>query len=134
MSNTLKVTIASQGKAPLEYEAESLITSSSNGKIQFGYNHAPIIISTIPTTTTVIVNGKREEIFTSYGVVYIKNNEVKFCCDTAELSKDIDKNRAESSKKRAEKRLQNPKDIDIERAKRSLARANARIKTISINH
>ncbi|MBE6054416.1 MAG: F0F1 ATP synthase subunit epsilon [Clostridium sartagoforme] len=133
MSNTFKITIASQEKSSMEYEAEALITSTKDGQIEFKYNHAPIIVSTIPTTTTIINGDSREEVFTSYGIVYVKNNEIKFICDAAEKSYDIDTARAMASKERAEKRLEERKDVDIERAIRSLARANARINTNKIN-
>jgi F-type H+-transporting ATPase subunit epsilon len=134
MSKTLKITIVTPGKESISYEAEALKTNMKYGQIEFRYNHTPIIISTIPTTTTIINGSKREELFTSSGIVYVKDNEVKFCCDAAEKSSDIDKDRALKSKERAEKRLKENKNIDIERAKRSLARANARISTLDINN
>lgn len=133
MSNTFKITIVSQGKKPIEIEGEALITSTNDGQIEFRANHAPIIVSTIPATTTIINDGNKEKLFTSFGIVYVKDNELKFCCDTAERASDIDRDRALKSKERAEKRLKEDNDIDIERAKRALARANARISTISIN-
>lgn len=134
MSKTLKITIVTPGKESIFYEAEALRTTMKYGQIEFRYNHTPIIISTIPTTTTIINGSKREELFTSSGIVYVKDNELKFCCDAAEKSSDIDKDRALESKERAEKRLKENKNIDIERAKRSLARANARISTLDINN
>jgi len=134
MSNIFKITIVSPGKNVLEFEGESLITSTRDGQIEFKANHAPAIISTIPTTTTIINANNKEKLFTSSGIVYIKDNELKFCCDSAEKSSDIDKDRALKSKERAEKRLKENDNIDVERAKRSLARANARISTISMNN
>ena len=132
MSNTFKITIVSPGKMPIELEGEALITSTIDGRIEFRANHAPIIVSTVPTTTTIINGDSKEELFTSFGIVYAKNNELKFCCDTAEKSFEIDKDRALKSKERAEERLKEKKNVDIERAERALARANARIKTLNI--
>lgn len=134
MSNTFKISIISQGKNPLEFEAEALITSTNNGQIEIKAYHAPIIFNTIPAKTTIINGSNKEELFTSYGIVYVKDNELKFCCDSAEKSFEIDKERVLRSKERAEKRLKEEKNIDIERAKRALARANARIKTLDINN
>lgn len=134
MSKTLKITIVTPGQKPIEFEGEALITSTKDGQIEFKSNHAPIIISTIPTTTKILNGGNKEELFTSSGIVYLKENELKFCCDSAERSSDIDRERALKSKERAEKRLKEDKNIDVERAKRALARANARISTISINN
>ena len=132
MSSTFKITIVSPGKNLLEFEGESLVTSTIDGEIEFKANHAPIIVSTIPATTKIISDNNKEILFTSSGIVYIKNNEVKFCCDSAEKDSEIDRERALKSKERAEKRLNKQQNIDIERAKRSLARANARIKTLDV--
>ncbi|GAA0110061.1 ATP synthase delta/epsilon chain alpha-helix domain-containing protein [Clostridium tertium] len=134
MSKTFNISIIAPGKDPLKLEAESLITLTKDGEIEFKANHAPIILSTIPTTTLIINGTKKEKIFTSTGIIYLKDNELKFCCDAVERESDIDVDRAEKSKERAEKRLKEEKNIDVERAKRALARANARIGTISINH
>ena len=134
MSKKIKITIVTPGKKSMEFEAEALVTSTKEGQIEFKFNHAPIIISTIPTTTTIINDNNREKIFTSSGIVYVKGNELKFCCDAAEMASDIDKDRALKSKERAEKRLKEEKNIDIERAKRALARANARISTKDMNN
>lgn len=121
MSKTFKITIVTSGKEPIEFEGEALITSTKDGKVEFKSNHAPIITSTVPTTTTIVNGSTREEVFTSSGIVYIKNNEIKFCCDAAERSADIDRERALKSKERAEKRLkENNNNIDIERAKRAI--------------
>lgn len=134
MSNIFKITIVSPGKNVIELEGEGLITSTIDGEIEFKANHAPAIISTIPATTTIINGSNKENFFTSSGIVYIKDNELKFCCDSAESAIDIDRERALKSKERAEKRINEKKNIDIERAKRALARANARIRTLDINN
>ena len=134
MSKTFKITIVASGKEPMEFEGEALITSTKDGKVEFKANHTPIITSTIPTKTVIVNGSEREEIFTSSGIIYIKDNELKFCCDAAEKSLDIDRDRALKSKERAENRLKDKdSSIDIERAKRALARANARLSTLGIN-
>lgn len=130
MSKCLKVTIVTPDKKAVSYEAEYLKTNTKGGEIEFRYNHTPIIVGTIPATTVIKVNDKLEYLFTSSGILYLKDNELKFCCDSCETSFEIDEVRANESKQRAEKRLNDKKDIDVERAKRSLARANARISTI----
>ena len=134
MSKTFKITIVVAGKQSIEFDGEALITSTRDGKIEFKANHTPIITSTIPTKTIIVNGSERQEIFTSSGIIYIKDNELKFCCDAAEKSLDIDRDRALKSKERAEKRLKDKdSSVDIERAKRALARANARLSTLGIN-
>jgi F-type H+-transporting ATPase subunit epsilon len=134
MSKTFSVTIIAPGREALVMEAERLTTLTKDGEVEFRANHTPIIVSTIPTTTLVVNGGNKQEMFTSSGIIYIKNNELKFCCDAVERPSDIDIDRAQESKVRAERRLKEGKDIDVERAKRSLARANARIGTLDTNN
>lgn len=129
MSNTFTVNIISPGKEPFVAEVESLTTVLEDGEIEFQADHAAIIVSTIPTTTIIKSGEKREKFFTSSGIIYFKDNVLKFCCDAFERSSEIDVIRAENSKKRAEERIKKAVNIDIERAKRSLARANARLNT-----
>ena len=134
MNKTFKVNIISPGKGIMTYEVESLKTLTGNGEIEFKANHTPIIKNTIPTTTILMTEQGKEKIFTSSGIICINDNVLKFCCDSSESASDIDKSRAEESKKRAEKRISEGKDMDIERAIRSLARANARLGTIDNNN
>lgn len=134
MNKTFKVNIISPGKEVMTYEVESLKTLTGNGEIEFKANHTPIITNTIPTTTILTTEQGKEKIFTSAGIIYIKDNVLKFCCDSSENAFNIDRSRAEASKKRAEKRISEGKDMDIERAIRSLARANARLGTIDNNN
>lgn len=134
MSKTFSVSIIAPGKKAIKIEAESLSTETGDGKVEFKANHTPMILSTIPTKTVIRFANKKEEIFTSSGIVCIKDNKLKFCCDAVEKAEDIDSERAQMSKKRAEKRLKENKDIDIERAKRSLARAIKRLDIVNINN
>ena len=101
MSNIFKITIVSPGKNLIKLEGEGLITSTIDGEIEFKANHAPAIISTIPATTIIINGSNKERFFTSSGIVYIKDNELKFCCDSAESAIDIDRESALKSKERA---------------------------------
>jgi F-type H+-transporting ATPase subunit epsilon len=134
MNKTFKVNIISPGKELITYEVEGLKTLTGNGEIEFKANHTPIITNTVPTTTILTTGQGKERIFTSTGIIYIKDNILKFCCDSSENASDIDKSRAEESKKRAEKRISEGKEMDIERAVRSLSRANARLGTINNNN
>lgn len=129
MSKTIKLKIISPGKETIAEEIVSIVTESLDGKVEFLANHAPIILSTVPTITVFEKeDGSKREVFTSTGIVYIKNNEINFCCDSANWPHEIDVERATNSMERANKRLKSNDIIDEERAKRALARAIARLK------
>ena len=135
MNKTFELNIITPGQPIIKAEIQSLQTKSNDGIVEFRANHTPIISSTVPTITKIIkLDGSIEYYFTSSGIIIIKDNLIKFCCDTAEMPGSIDINRAMKSKERAEKRLKEIKseDIDEKRAKLSLARAMARIEAVKI--
>ncbi|MDO4925217.1 MAG: ATP synthase delta/epsilon chain alpha-helix domain-containing protein [Turicibacter sp.] len=130
MGKSIKLNIVAPGREVLTEEIVSLATTEGDGKIEFLANYAPTIIATIPTITTyTTIDGDKKKLFTSSGIVYIKDNIINFCCDSFNLPEEIDRDRAEQSLKRAQERLNNKEknNIDIERAKRAEARAKARL-------
>ena len=130
MGKSIKLNIVSPGREVLTEEIVSLATTEGDGKIEFLANYAPTIIATIPTITMyTTIDGDKKKLFTSSGIVYIKDNIINFCCDSFNLPEEIDRDRAEQSLKRAQERLNNKEknNIDIERAKRAEARAKARL-------
>ena len=130
MGKSIKLNIVAPGREVLTEEIVSLATTEGDGKIEFLANYAPTIIATIPTITTyTTIDGDKKKLFTSSGIIYIKDNIINFCCDSFNLPEEIDRDRAEQSLKRAQERLNNKEknNIDIERAKRAEARAKARL-------
>lgn len=129
MSNTIKLNIIAPGKPTISEEIISLSTENSDGRVEFMANHAPIISSTIPTISIIRkVSGEVVNMFTSTGIIYIKDNVINFTCDAYDYAEDIDIARAENAKNRAEQRLKSKENVDIERAGKALQRAIVRIK------
>lgn len=112
-----------------EGKATKLTTTDSSGQMGIYANHSSYVTTLVPCKTSFQdPNGKVNELFTSTGIMNISKDEIIMLCDSAELKEEIDKNRAEESKKRAEKRLsERSKDVDLKRAEMSLKRAIARI-------
>lgn len=128
MSKTFILKILTPNRVVVSEEVERLLTSTTNGKIEFLANYEPSILSTIPCATTFYDNtGKKKELFTSTGVINVSNKELVFCCDAAEFPEDIDIERAKSAKERAEQKLKDKSKYDIERAVYSLLKANTRM-------
>ena len=129
MEKTIKLNIIAPGREKLIEEVLSLTTTEVDGKVEFLANYAPIIVATIPTVSTfTTLNGDKKRLFTSSGIVYIKENIINFCCDSFNFADEIDKDRAEQALKRAEKRMSSKEsNIDIERAKKAFERAKARL-------
>lgn len=128
MAKTFRVKILTLSKTLIDKQVEKLFTETEFGKIEFLSNYAPSIVSTKACITKIInENGEEEDLFTSEGIININNNELMFCCDSAEFPQDIDFERAERAKERAEKRLAEKDKFDVARAQRALARANVRL-------
>ena len=132
MAKTFKIKILTLGKIVMDSEIEKLFITSASGGVEILANHADSIFSTIPSITRIIdVDGNEQVLFTSRGVMNIKNNNVTLCCDSAEYKSDIDLERAEKSKERAERRINAQDKYNIDRAKEALLRAELRIKIMN---
>ena len=128
MAKALKLNILTPSKVVIDQEVQSVFTESYNGKVEFLANHAPIILSTITGVTEYLdIAGQRKKLFTSKGIINLKNNELVLCCDAAEYPEEIDLERARRAKERAEKRLQDKSKIDVARAEAALNKALIRI-------
>lgn len=130
MGKAVKLNIVAPGREKVTEDIVSLLTSESSGNIEFLANHAPIIVATIPTVSTyTTISGEKKNLFTSSGIIYIKDSSINFCCDCFNFPDEIDINRATEALNRAKARLENKQEtIDIERANRALLRAKARLK------
>ena len=112
MGKLIKLNIVAPGREVLTEEIVSLATTEGDGKIEFLANYAPTIIATIPTITTyTTIDGNKKKLFTSSGIVYIKDNIINFCCDSFNLPEEIDRDRAEQSLKRGQERSRIKKRI-----------------------
>ncbi len=102
----------------------------AEGQFQVLKGHAALM-STIEIGSVKIefADAKPAYAAVSSGFCEIKDNRVKIIVESAEFSGNIDVERAESSKKRAEERLSlKSADFDTDRAKASLMRALNRLK------
>ena len=128
MAKTFKLKIITLDKIVVDKEIEKLFTKTAYGEIEFLPGYAESIISTVPCITKICdENGSTEEVFTSKGIINIKNNELTFLCDAAEYPEEIGFERAEKAKKRAENRLSEKEKYDIKRAEAALQRAIVRL-------
>ncbi|WP_234122310.1 F0F1 ATP synthase subunit epsilon [Clostridium hydrogenum] len=130
MATNMKLSILTPEKTFYVGEVSEIITQTVEGAVGILANHSDMVAFLNPTETKFIeANGTEKKAFTSTGVLNVGADEVTFMCDASEWPEEIDVNRAEEAKERAESRLKNAKDIDVTRAEIALARALARIKT-----
>lgn len=130
MQGTFKLTILTPLKTLYRGTVVKLNLKNEKGSFQVLHNHIPMI-SEIETNITEFQteDGDIKRLFTSLGMVRIEKNKVTLLCESGEWSENIDFERAESAKKRAEERLnrKNESEIDIKRAEAALLRAVTRL-------
>ena len=93
-------------------------------------NHMPLVTMLDIGKMTTDENGVRETYAVAGGLFYFRDNEAQILTDAIENKNEIDVDRAESSKERAERRLHDPNyvKLDAERAHKSLDKALNRIR------
>lgn len=129
MVDTIKLNIITPERKIFDGEVSELTTENDIGRLEILPNHVPMVTSIIPTVTTfTTADGKKLKVFTSTGVLRIEKNELNLLSEVAEWPEEIDVNRAEEAKKKAEQLLSEKENIDYKRAELKLKRALARIK------
>lgn len=115
----------------LEKDADYISITSSVAVLGIMPNHAPLITTVKVCKLTVKINGKTEEFAIGGGVMHIeKGSKVTLLLDSIESKDEIDIDRANKAKERAEELLLNKSGVDVKRAKAALERALNRISVV----
>ncbi|MEE9450629.1 MAG: F0F1 ATP synthase subunit epsilon [Ignavibacteriaceae bacterium] len=125
----LNLEIVTPDKSIFNEVIESVTIPGTLGSFQILINHAPLI-STFDLGVVTVKSGDEPTYFsTSGGTVEVNNNKVLVLADSIEPIEQIDIDRAEKAKERAEERLKrkHEKDVDEVRAAVALKRAINRI-------
>jgi F-type H+-transporting ATPase subunit epsilon len=110
-------------------EVDKLEAPAIDGLIGIWPRHAPLVTA-MKIGVVRVVNGSEEiQIAISEGFMEVQPDRVNLVVRTAELPEQIDVDRAEAAKERAEKKLEKDhENIDFARAEASYERALARLK------
>jgi F-type H+-transporting ATPase subunit epsilon len=131
MANPLTVEVVSPERLLFSGEATMVITRTlGGGEIAFQSGHMPFLGALTDNHTRVfLTDGTVTNIAVHGGFVEVSENKVSILSDAAELSSEIDVERARSAKERAENNLRNTHDAE---AVAALSRANARLTAAGI--
>jgi F-type H+-transporting ATPase subunit epsilon len=131
MANPLTVEVVSPERLLFSGEATMVITRTlGGGEIAFQSGHMPFLGALTDNHTRVfLTDGTVTDIAVHGGFVEVSENKVSILSDAAELSTEIDVERARAAKERAENSLRNTHDAE---AVAALSRANARLTTVGI--
>lgn len=125
----LNLDIVTPSKSVFKGEIKSITVPGTEGGFQVLKNHAPIVSTfDIGMIKVELLDSKVNYYSTAGGTIEVLDNEIVVLADSIELVSEIDVERAERAKKRAEERLaERASDINLTRARASLGRAINRL-------
>lgn len=125
----LALEICAMDRAPYRAETSEITLPGEQGAFTVLPGHAPLIATLDMGVLKANVSGADRLFSINGGIVRVLENQVLVLTRTAESADDIDRERADAAKKRAEGRLQGQRDkINVARAEASLRRAMIRLK------
>lgn len=131
MAGTFSLQIVSPEGNVLKEEVEFIVLPGAAGELGILPNHSALIAGLEIGVARYTINGTVKRVVLTGGFVEVIDNSAIVLADTAELSEQIDLNRAIEAKERATKRLAaRSNEIDERRAEYALRRAAARISAV----
>ena len=130
--NKVKIRIVTPKREMYNGEADMVIFRTVNGDVGVMHGHIPLITVLGYGMLRIIDNNETVKTASMFGgFVEIDNEGVSILTDTSEWADEIDVQRAEEAKSRAEHRLGGAKveDFDEARAELALKRAIIRLET-----
>ncbi|MFO1444305.1 F0F1 ATP synthase subunit epsilon [Bacillus sp. Bva_UNVM-123] len=126
---TIKVSVVTPDGPVYESDVEMVSTKAQSGELGILPGHIPMVAPLQIGAVRLKNGGKTELVAVSGGFVEVRPDQVTILAQSAEQSDEIDIERAERAKDRAEKRLQDHKrdNVDFKRAELALQRALNRI-------
>ena len=127
----LQLEVVAPDHQALSVEAQSVVVRTPEGEIGFLPNHTPLIAALTPEIVRYVdAAGQKGYIFVGGGFVEVQNNHVVILSPSAEKADEIDFDRAERAKQRAEERLAHKREgnVDVARAEAALYRSIKRLK------
>ena len=130
MANTFQLEIITPTQIFTEGQVSYVRAESPDGLFGIMAHHTAATIALGIGEIKVVKDGKETFYATNGGFADIQKESVLLLVETAEKISDIDKDRAESARQRAQERLQN-KEMDRARTQTAIAKAKNRLKVFN---
>ena len=128
MADSFQLEIVTPDKLVVKDVAEEMQIPGKNGYLGILPGHAPLITELAVGQISYRNGGETHYLCVAWGFAEVLPDKVTILAETAERGEDVDCERAQKAKERAEKRLaSNDPQVDVPRAQNSLARANTRL-------
>ncbi len=126
-----RLEIVTPARKLLSEDVRFVVVPGVMGELGILPEHTPLMSALKIGIVRFEQDGKTYKVAITGGFVEIRNNKVTVLADSAERAEDIDRQRAEKAKERAEKRLASKtSDLDAARAEEALKRALNRLKAL----
>ncbi|MCS1352279.1 F0F1 ATP synthase subunit epsilon [Mechercharimyces sp. CAU 1602] len=126
--STMQLDIVTPERKVYSEQVEMVSTRAAEGDIGILPNHIPLVSPLDITIVRIKKSGQELQIAISGGFLEVRPDKVTILAETAELPSEIDVDRAERAKVRAEQRLVNKQDdVDFRRAEMAMQRAINRL-------
>ncbi len=133
MAEKFKLTIVTPDREFFNEEADMVEFNTTEGEIGVYAGHAPLTVIVKPGILTITQGDTVRNAALHAGFVQILPEEITILAEIIEWPEEIDKERAEEAKQRAEDRLtERSANIDLDRAQTALMRAIARINAAAL--
>jgi len=118
-----------------EKDVEVLIAPGSEGQLAILPRHAALMTTIVPGILTFRRAGVEEDFMLAGGFMEVRDDRVTILADAAEAADEIDAERAEAARHRAQERLrqamENPSlGLDLARAQAALQRSLIRLRAV----
>ncbi|GAA0468618.1 F0F1 ATP synthase subunit epsilon [Alkalibacillus silvisoli] len=130
---TLTVSVVTPDGPVLEESFEMVSVRAEGGELGILPGHIPLVAPLTISAVRLKKQGKTEFVAVSGGFLEVRPDQVTILAQAAEKPSEIDVDRAESAKQRAEERVNQTKseEIDFKRAKLALNRATNRLEVVN---
>jgi len=128
MAGKLKLDVAVPQRLMLSEDVDEVQAPGEDGSLGILPDHAPLMTQLGIGVLSYKVAGQARYMALTGGVMEVLPDHVRVLADTAEWADEVDIERAEQSRRRANDMLQSHEmQIDVERATRAIRRAEARL-------
>lgn len=129
MASTFKLEIVTPERMFFSGDVESVVLKTLQGEIGILPGHIPLVAAVAVGPLRIKKDGEWVEAVLTEGFMEIKQDKTIILTDTAEWPHEIDENRAEEARIRAEERLhQQISQMEYIRSQAALSRAMARLR------
>jgi len=130
MANKIQLDVVTPEKMVISEEVDIVVAPGALGEFGVLAGHIPFLSTLKPGEMRFTRDGKVEHMAVGSGFAEVQPEKVTVLADTAELSREIDIDRAKRARERAEERLRQAKkeEVDYHRAEAALQRSLARLR------